>query len=199
MRFTDINAIYSKKIADLLVEGYMINSNTMGGSQGDIAAIDLRKGDDVIRVRLHKEMCSSFEGDRFWGDNITLTVGRCTDPDVIRSKEYHSYATVWNNKLEVIEERVFWEMGRHQWYIEGEEGKEALRKVISRYSNRKENHPQREFPGMERHMLPAVKRHLGKDRFPVSRIEKIYKSWDSNKCRYVYYASLGNARCVRFG
>lgn len=198
MRFTDINAIYSKKVADLLADGYMINSNTMGGSQGDIAAIDLRKNDDVIRVRLHREMSSSYEGEHFWGDNITLTVGRCTDPDVIRAKEYHSYATVWNNRLEVIEERVFWEMGRSQWYIEGEEGKDALRKGAKRYCNRNENHPRREFPGMERHMLPAVKRHLGKDRFPVSKIEKIYKSWDETKNRYIYYASIGNARCIRF-
>lgn len=199
MKFTEINAIFSAKIADLLADGYVINSNTMGGSQGDIAAIDLRKGDDILRVRLHRETSHTFKTEHFWGDNITLTVGRCTDGDVIKAFGYNNYATIWNNKLEVIEERVFWEMGREgKWYIEGEEGKDAIRKMNSRYGNSDEYHERREFPGMEKKMLPAIRRHLGKDRFPASKVEAIYKAWSSSTKKYEYYASIGNCRAVRF-
>lgn len=199
MKFNEINAIYSQKIAELLAGGYTINANTMGGSQGDIAAIDLRKGSDVLRVRLHREMMHSFKEENFWGNNITMTIGRCTDPAVIKATGYTSYATIWNNQLEIIEERVFWEMGRGgAWYIEGEEGKAALRKMNSRCRNRDEYNEKREFPGMEKKMLPAIRRHLGKDRFPVSKVEKIYKAWSSSTNKYEYYASIGGCRAIRF-
>jgi len=200
MKFEDINAIYSMKVAELIAEGYTINTATMGGSQGDIAAIDLRKGTDVLRVRLHKEMAHHFGEDRFWGDCIALTVGRCTDERIIEATGCSHGLTIWNNRLETVEERVFWIMGRQEeWYIEGEEGKAALRKSNSRYGNRDERHERRAFPGMEKTMLPAIRRHLGKERFPASKVEEIYKSWSSSEGKYCYYASIGNCRAVKFG
>ncbi len=106
MKFEAINAIYSQKVAALIADGYTINTATMGGSQGDIAAIDLRKGTDVLRVRLHKEMAHRFGEERFWGDGIVLTVGRCTDEQIINATGLGSYMTIWNNRLETVEERA---------------------------------------------------------------------------------------------
>ena len=201
MKFEDINTIYSQKIADLMADGYTINTATMGGSQGDIAAIDLRKGTDVLRVRLHKEMFHSFsqKEEPFWGDCIILTVGRCVDERVIRATGLNAHETIWNQELEMVEERVFWIAGRHDaWFIEGEDGKNALRKSNSRCINREEYHERREFPGMEKRMLPAIRRHLGKERFPASKVEKIYKAWSNSKEKYCYYASIGGCRTVKF-
>lgn len=199
MKFESINAIYSQKVAALIAEGYTINTATMGGSQGDIAAIDLRRGTDVLRVRLHKEMAYTWKDENFWGDNITLTVGRCTDEQVIKATGLNTYMTIWNNRLETVEERVFWIMGRDEaWFIEGDEGKAALRKSNSRYGNREEHHERLAFPGMEKTMLPAIRRRLGKDRFPVSKVEEIYKAWSSSEGKYCYYASIGNCRAVKF-
>ncbi len=102
MKFAEINTIYSQKVAEMISAGYTINSNTMGGSQGDIAAIDLRKGEDVIRVRLCRDLIHSYE-DRVWGDCIVMTVGRCTDRRVIETTNYSYSLTIWNKDLEVIE------------------------------------------------------------------------------------------------
>ena len=55
MKSTEINAIYAAKVAEFLSAGYTINTNSMNGSQGEIAKIDFRKGYEVIRVLLHSE------------------------------------------------------------------------------------------------------------------------------------------------
>ncbi len=91
-------------------------------------------------------------------------------------------------------------MGRSEWYIEGEEGFEARKKAGNRFGSQGEYHEDREFPGMERHMLPAIKRHLGKDRYPVSKIKKIYKQWSDAENKYCYYADLNSNRrySIRF-
>ena len=47
MKFAEINAIYSNKIATMIGAGYLINTTTMNGSQGEIAHIDLRKENEV--------------------------------------------------------------------------------------------------------------------------------------------------------
>ena len=48
MKSTEINAIFSAKVNELLAAGYQINTNTMDGSQGEIAKIDFRKNEEVI-------------------------------------------------------------------------------------------------------------------------------------------------------
>ena len=106
MKFAEINAIYSAKVASMLGAGYIINTTTMNGSQGEIAHIDLRKGNEVIRVYLHHELIHNFK-EGIFGDQIILTVGRCNDKDVIATTKYSSYATIWNEKLEVIEEYIY--------------------------------------------------------------------------------------------
>ena len=53
MKSAEINAIYAAKAAEYLAAGYTINTNSMNGSQGEIAKIDFRKGDEVIRLMLN--------------------------------------------------------------------------------------------------------------------------------------------------
>jgi hypothetical protein len=198
MKFSEINTIYSTKIASMIGAGYIINTTTMNGSQGEIAHIDLRKENEVVRVYLHRELIHNFK-EGIFGEQIILTVGRCNDKDVIATTKYSSYATIWNEKLEVIEERVFWKMESRSddWYIEGDEGKAAVKKNSNREYN-KEYHDRREFPGMENVMLPAVRRHIGNSRYPASNIRKIYKAWSSNAGKYCYYAETSNKGTVRF-
>ena len=112
MKSTEINAIYADKVSEFLNAGYQINTNTMNGSQGEIAKIDFRKGNEVIRVMLHQET--------IWGDNfrtaeaIVLTVGRCDDERVINARGFGRDAIIWNERLDVIEKRV----SQAAWEIE---------------------------------------------------------------------------------
>ena len=50
MNQNDINRAFTEKVAELLSRGYQIYPGTMNGSQGEIAHVDLYRGDEIIRV-----------------------------------------------------------------------------------------------------------------------------------------------------
>lgn len=195
MKSTEINAIYAAKVAELLNAGYTINTNTMDGSQGEIAKIDFRKGDEVIRVVLHRE---TIWGESFRSnDAIILTVGRCADERVINARGFTRDAIIWNNRLEVIEERTFFVVGERRsedWYLEGKEAEKAIAKRRSRWETRyerewgREEHPRKEYKdeASKKAILPAVRRHLGKPKMKLERIDTVSRSWDKDNHRYEY-------------
>ena len=60
MTKNDIRNLYTQKVAELLAQGYQINPETMSGSQGEIAHIDLTNGSEILRV-LIESRCSYSE------------------------------------------------------------------------------------------------------------------------------------------
>ena len=71
MKKQDINRIYTEKVAELLACGYQINTETMSGSQGEWAHIDLTDGSEILRVLVDSH--SSFsEG---YDEIVRITVG----------------------------------------------------------------------------------------------------------------------------
>lgn len=194
MKSTEINAIYAAKVAEFLSAGYTINTNSMNGSQGEIAKIDFRKGDEVIRVMLNSET--------IWGENfrtadaIVLTVGRCTDERVINTKGFGRDAIIWNNNLEVIEKRTFFQFGRRRdcdWYLEGKEAEEALEKNRQRMHTRWEIERAEEARTRTKEitsdelkaiLISAVRRHMNKPKMKAERIAKITRSWKNNRFEY---------------
>ena len=193
MKSSEINAIYAAKVNEFLTAGYTINTNTMDGSQGEIAKIDFRKGNEVIRVLLHKE---TVWGEHFTStDAVVLTVGRCTDERVINTQGFNRDAIIWNNRLEVIEERKFLQIGRSRadWYLEGEEAEKALAKNCSRWETRyerewgRDEHAKKEYKdeASKKAILPAVRRHLGKPKMKVDRIDTITRNWKNDHFEYV--------------
>ena len=201
MKSTEINAIYAAKVTEFLTAGYTINTNTMDGSQGEIAKIDFRKGNEVVRVLLHKE---TVWGEHFTStDAVVLTVGRCTDERVINTQGFNRDAIIWNNRLEVIEERKFLQIGRSRadWYLEGKEAEKALAKNRSRWNTRWESsgladHPQKEYKddAVKKMILPAVRRHLGKPGMKLNRIDKVVRTWRDN--RFVYTVTTVGRKTV---
>ena len=205
MKSSEINAIFAAKVAGFLADGYQINTNTMNGSQGEIAKVDVRKGNEVLRVLLNKET--------IWGENfrtadaIVLTVGRCTDERVINTHGFNRDAIIWNERLEVIEKRTFFWMGRRwdaDWYLEGTEAEEALEK------NRKRSRiswdlekiedswkARKELTGenIKRIVLPAVRRHLNKPALKAARIDKVVRRWNEDHFEYTV-TTLGKKTVV---
>lgn len=51
MKFIDINREFTAAANSYMAQGYYINAGTMGGSQGEVAHIDLTNGTEIIRVR----------------------------------------------------------------------------------------------------------------------------------------------------
>lgn len=95
MTRNDIDRIYTGEVLGLLAKGYMIHTDTMGGSQGEIAHTDLTDGSEILRVLME----SRYTCREYYGDIITIKVGRCTEPQRgLRGN------IIWNDRLEVISE-----------------------------------------------------------------------------------------------
>ena len=86
MTKNDIRRIYTEKVAELLAKGYILHPETMSGSQGEMAHIDLTNGFEILRVLIETSL--SFDG---YGDILTIRVGRCMDE--IRG----SWHTIWRH------------------------------------------------------------------------------------------------------
>ena len=105
-------------------------------------------------------------------------------------------AIIWNERLEVIEKRTFFQFGRRRdcdWYLEGKEAEEALEK------NRQRMHIHWEMERAEDDrtrtkditsdelktiLISAVRRHLGKPKMKAERIAKITRRWKENRFEY---------------
>lgn len=207
MKFAEINNIYAAKVAELLSAGYTINTNTMNGSQGEIAKIDFGKDYEVIRVMLHQET--------IWGDDfrtaeaIILTVGRCNDERVINAKGVGRDPTIWNERLETIEKRVFYMIGRRRdtdWYLEGKEGEEAMALHYNRFHNKCEIERIKETrirtkditsDEVRKIILPAVRRHLDKPRMKADRIATVIRTWSDGHFNYSVTTKGGSRVTIR--
>lgn len=121
MKLQDIRRLYTEQVASLLAQGYTLYPDTMSGSQGEIAHIDLSNGSEILRVLLHEE--SDFGGDTYNGHTV-ITVGKCTDE--IREGRY---STIWNNHLEVRSEIRLAKI-TDSWFTTDEDSRLAARKAV---------------------------------------------------------------------
>lgn len=119
----DIEKVFTAKVAKYLAEGYVFNLTTMNGSQGEDGKVDLRKGNEIIRILLDRE----YEGDF---EIYYLLVGRNTNR--IRGSRMD---IIWNNDLEEIERTDFYVVGE-AYYGTKEEAEAAQKKRIERYGHR---------------------------------------------------------------
>lgn len=105
MKHTDIEAIMSAKVAEYIEKGYILSTTTMSGHQGEVAKVDVKKGNEIIRILLTVESAWSDEGTI---QQTKLTVGRAQDK-VHSSHPFDTMATtIWNDRLDIIEETVWY-------------------------------------------------------------------------------------------
>ena len=97
MKKQDIRNAYTQKVTELLNQGYTIFPDTMNGSQGEIAHIDLTNGSEILRVLLYRDHSWERGEDGYIGDTVCLTVGKAA-PD---TRVFDNWdGTIWNNRLE---------------------------------------------------------------------------------------------------
>lgn len=193
MKFAEINAIFTSKVAEYITKGYTINAPTMSGHQGEIGKVDLRKGEEVIRVLLDTER-------HHFREAVVLIVGRNTDESISKNIGRTGWDTIWNNKLEIIEKRTFWQMQKDyreiDYYLEGEEGEKAIELGNSRHTNEANLHPRMDYSNndaVKAAILPAVRRHLDKPRMKADRIATVIRTWDAGRYNY-YVTTKGGSR-----
>ena len=135
MKKQDIRKIYTEKVTELLNQGWTIFPDTMNGSQGEIAHIDLTDGSEIRRVLLERDTHWDRIDGGYCGDVIRLTVGKAgLDTWVGNTWD----GTVWNNRLEPIFQIEWAWLGSRRnsdWYVSLEEGRAAHQKQLERYRN----------------------------------------------------------------
>ena len=136
MKQTDIETIFTEKVAEYISKGYTLNLTTMNGSQGEIAKVDVRKDDEVIRILLeHKS--EALTGYRYC-DYMMLTVGTAK-VDKRTARPFDTFSTtLWNDSLDIVEQRKFYQISPSSDFFT--EDVEAfiimLDKHYKRYANR---------------------------------------------------------------
>lgn len=132
MKFEAINKKFNELVAGYMANGYYFNAGTMGGSQGEIAHVDLTNGKEIIRVVMDY---FSDEINGYMVDGIELIVGRSTDKAL--PNRNRSYDTIWNNRLEVLHTERYYEIGRRaneeDWYGTKEECVAKWEKAAERW------------------------------------------------------------------
>ena len=114
MKKAELNKIFTAKVNELLAQGYIFHTQTMAGHQGEIAKVDLTNGEEIIRVLMEdKGLNWDKETDLFLNNSITITVGRATTVNF--------NDTIWNDKLEVLDQEVFYQADYYSDYLITEE------------------------------------------------------------------------------
>lgn len=165
MKYTDINRKFTDTVSSYLANGYHFNTATMNGSQGEISAVDLTNGREIIRVLLQH-----FSGKNYFDGGIEIVVGRVKESERIQPNSSHNmHDIIWNGRLEVTSCERFYELSRHG-SVDPFFGTEAESDVVSekrlaRYSYR---HDQSSTDITEK-AAPLVKEYI-REKFGVRRV-----------------------------
>ena len=159
----EIDRLFTEKVAEYLGKGYRIHTSTMGGSQGEIAHIDLTNGVELLRILLDRHF--SFDS----GDHLVLLVGR--NVELLNSVTM----TVWNHRLEVMEEQTFCKVGEN-FYVSPEEYPAIREKRSARYKGRDNAVCVNLGEKAKEIVLPFVRRQSKCKRVKLSDIQNVSKS-----------------------
>ena len=186
----DIENIYTDTVREYLDNGYRIYYPTMGGSQGEIAKIDLTNDKEVIRIFLGSKTENYREHPvhKYMDlDYFTIIVGRNTDK--LWGDSFSDI--IWNEHLELISEIRFYKIGRknNSFFGTKQEAIDAMLKYYERLKFRSfdwaEERIEINSDEAKRIVLPFVKRQYKCKSATVKDIEKIEKVIPKNG--KVYY------------
>lgn len=184
MKRTELNNIFTAKVNEYLAKGYTFNTDTMSGSQGEIAKVDLTNGEEIIRIILSKE----YDGwksntDYYLSDYFQILVGRATE---VTGASYDR--TIWNNKLEVLEQEKYYMAGYRQteYLISEEEAIENAKKWTARRTASKWAKEEKEItdPGFIKALLPYIHQEPGCKSIKARHIIKVYREHGIYKVHY---------------
>ena len=194
MKKQEIRKLYTEKVAELLAQGYTIFPDTMNGSQGEIAHIDLTNGSEILRVLLERSYSARHAEGGYWGTTIRLTVGRAA-ADTWVGETWDG--TIWNNRLEKISEIEWAEIGREgRWYTDLAEAERIQRLQLERYRNRDDHASYTDLPdSFKSAALHWVRKQPRMKTTKLSDIELVRKVRTPNG--KTHYEIKARGRCFR--
>ena len=100
--YTDINREFSHVVSEYIAKGYIINTGTMNGSQGEVAHVDLTNGNEIVRVVLMYNFAT-------WpAQEYKIIVGK-VQSTVVPNLKGNEAETIWNNELEIVSSTTYTE------------------------------------------------------------------------------------------
>lgn len=203
MKHTDIEAIMSAKVAEYITKGYILSTTTMSGHQGEVAKVDVKKGNEIIRILLTSESA--------WDDHGTiqqtkLTVGRAQDKVHSSSPFDTMSTTIWNNRLDTIEERVWYSVDSSADYFS-----EDKAEILSQHKKQMERWRMREALRCLKNRkdvkgdktmqiaLAFVRKQRGEKRSKVEDIESIRRWYPDQYDGMHYVVRMLSGKTYRIG
>ena len=171
----------------------------MSGHQGEIGKVDLRNDSEIVRVLLTSER--DYHADT---KAVVLTVGRVERKER-KGHEFDTMApTIWNNKLDVIEQRTFYMISeRAEVFTEDLAEHEAVVKKQNARRHERYSWKTKRFTSdaMRKAVLPFVRRQDKCKRMKLSDIKAIAKvergMFGEDRERYDYRVELTNGKTFR--
>jgi len=201
MKHTDIEAIMSKKVAEYISKGYILSTTTMSGHQGEVAKVDVKKGNEIIRILLTSETAWSDEGTI---QQTKLTVGRA-QKQVRSSRPFDTMATtIWNNELDIIEEMVWYSVDSSADYF-SEDKAEILAQHAKQIKRWRVREACRELrisklvtsDKAKEIALPFVRKQRGEKRAKAEDIENIFRVLASEYDKMHYSVKMKNGKTYK--
>lgn len=191
MKHNDIETVMSAKVAEYITKGYILSTTTMSGHQGEVAKVDVKKGNEIIRILLTSEISWDDEGTI---QKTTLTVGRAQDKVHSNSPFDTMATTIWNNRLDIIEKTVWYSVDSSADYFS-----EDKAEILAQHKKQMERWRMREamrdlkngtnVTGDKAKLvaLAFVRKQRGEKRAKVEDIASIHR-WYSDKYDGMHYA-----------
>ena len=197
MKKQDIRNAYTQKVTELLNQGYTIFPDTMSGSQGEIAHIDLTNGSEILRVLLYRDHSWERGEDGYIGDTVCLTVGKAA-PD---TRVFDNWdGTIWNNRLEPRFEIKWAWLGanrRNDWYVSMDEGERISRLQWKRYRAQQTERRETLGDAFKSAALKWLRKQPRMKTCKLEDIEKVERVWDSKGKRSFEITAKGKRYTAR--
>ncbi len=177
MKKQDIRNIYTQKVAELLNQGYTIFPDTMSGSQGEIAHIDLTNGFEILRVLLERELFWNDSDEGFHGDVVTLTIGKAAVDTWVGDRWD---GLLWNNRLESRFQIRWAEIkgNREGWYTDLDEAARIWHIRRERYRRNGISRSEELSTAFKSAALRWLQKQPRMKRRKLEDIEKMERIWD---------------------
>ena len=181
-KFTDI-------VSDMISKGYIIHSNTMSGTQGEIGKIDFTDGKKVYRLFMDTEHIKqkTEEGKTYYLDTIFIFLGHTENiPTGILN-------TIWNNELEQDIMLQYYKIDENYFVDNVEEAIHLITKQCERRGNRgyEKNHIELSLtPNILSVVLSRVHKLPKMKSVKKGDIRKVYKYYTEYNHSYRYCADV---------
>ncbi len=142
----DIEMMFTNEVAAYMAMGYRVNASTMGGTQGELASIDLTNDKDIVRVLVDREHIDC-------RDYLFIAVYKMDSKKMVFRSGFNN--TMWTSKMELVK-KTSWRQISANFYCTESEYAEMRDKIRERRNRRYERYVGRQEKKLDERASKAV-------------------------------------------